>query len=424
MATDCDSLACKVTFSISDQETYCFSAKGESQFFLLMKKEESKEMCFSDERVPEPFNLTVNSYNFNTTLHWDYNRMEMKPYFCVEILVILDMNWKSIKTCQNISHPYCDLTHEIEPDPLNNYKVRVKALVGSKISSAVTVEFSLSSVGIIGPPELKVLKREENIVEIEIIHPKVWSNEIFELEHLNYIVYYGSNRNNTKMATDCDSLACKVTFSISDQETYCFSAKGESKFFLMKKEESKEMCFSDERGTGISNQTKLVIIGVTVGFLVILAISCFIIARWTKARSLMPQSLSSVLRNIAAYAHMPTQPSRYDNVSTSPIEPTVEEITYFKEKVKKGTEVSTDSVSKESTDPGYHSSNEQKSLERDYPSNSSSYFHTDSSVSGNTSRDTSLPQKDENISKHEPEPSKPLPNSFGYDKPHFPKELV
>lgn len=375
------------------------------------------------EEVPEPFNLTVNSYNFNTTLHWDYNRMEMKPYFCVEILELIKMNWKSIETCQNISHHYCDLTHEIDSDPLNHYKVRVKALVGSRISSAVSVEFSLSSVGIIGPPELKVLKREEKIVEIEITHPKVPSVNEIELEHLNYIVYFGNNRNNTKKATDCDSLACKVTFSISDQENYCFSAKGESEFFLlMKMEESKEMCLYDERG--ISNQTKLIIIGVTVGFVVILAIFCFIIARWTKARSLMPQSLSSVLRNIVVYAQMPTHQTRYDNVSTSPIEPTIEEITYVKEKVKKDTEVSTDSVSKESTDPGYHSSNEQKSGDRDYQSNSSSYFHTDSSASGNNSGDSSLPEKDENISKHAPEPPKPLPDSFGYDKPHFPKELV
>ncbi|XP_040206445.1 interferon gamma receptor 1 isoform X2 [Rana temporaria] len=361
------------------------------------------------EEVPEPFNLTVNSYNFNTTFHWDYNRMEIKPYFSV------DMNWKGIETCQNISHRYCDLTHEIDSDPLNNYKVRVKALVGSKISSAAKVEFSVSNVGIIGPPELKVLKREE-IVEIEITHPKVPS--IHEIE-LYYKVYYG---NESKMATDCDSLACTVTFSISDLETYCFSAEGVSDFFIgMTMERSKEMCFSDEKG--ISHQAKLIIIGVAVVFLVILAISCFIIARWTKARSLLPQSLDSVVRNIAA--QMPThQTPRYDNVSTSPIEPTVKEINYVKEKVKKDTDVSTDSVSKESTDPGYHSSNEIKSSERDYQSNSSSYFHTDSSASGNNSRDTSLLEKDEDISKHAPEPPKPLTNSFGYDKPHFPKELV
>ncbi|CAI9541537.1 unnamed protein product [Staurois parvus] len=363
----------------------------------------------------------VYSYNLNTTLHWNYSRMELKPYFCVERLEELEWKWKVIETCQNISHRYCGL-HEINLDPVVYYKFRVKALVGSNISSAATMEFSLSSVGTIGPPELKV-HTEEKIIVIDIFHPEVPSVYEIELGELNYIVYYG---NDTKKATDCDMSACKVTFSISDQKTYCFSAQGTSDYFLgMIMEKSKEICIQEEKE--ISIQTTAIIIGVTVGLLAILAIFLFIIVRWTKARSLMPQSLSSVVSNIVAYAQM-QKTSRYDNVSTSPIEPTVEEIPYMEEKVKIDTDVSTDSVSKESTDPGYQSSlteNEEKTYERgDEQSNNSSYFHTDSGTSGNDFRDTPLSEKDQKISEHAPEPPRPLTNSFGYDKPHFPKELV
>ncbi|XP_018421851.1 PREDICTED: interferon gamma receptor 1 [Nanorana parkeri] len=142
------------------------------------------------EEVQTPFNLTVNSYNFNTSLRWDYNRMEMTAYFDVDLLDKVEMNWMVIEACQNISHHYCDLSHEIF-DPLNYYKVRVKALVGSKTSEPATIEFSLSSVGILGPPELDVDIKEEIIV-VDIFHPKMPFDDIMENGQLNYMVYCGN----------------------------------------------------------------------------------------------------------------------------------------------------------------------------------------------------------------------------------------
>ncbi|KAM5163102.1 interferon gamma receptor 1 [Mantella aurantiaca] len=373
------------------------------------------------EQVPEPYNLTVHSYNLNTTLHWDYNRTESTPYFGVEIYNKLKTTWMVIETCQNISYRFCDVSYEII-DPLMYYKFRVKALAGSKASDAATIEFTLSSVGIIGPPVLEGYIEEKTIV-IDIFHPKVPSihNKNSMLE-LNYIVYHG---NDTEQIDDCDDTVCTATFSISDEKTYCFSAKGISNDLPgMFMEKSKEFCIYTAE-ENIKFPVGIIIGVAAVGFLVILAISCFVISRYTKARTLMPQSLSSVVRNMV-YAHMPKpQMPRYDNVSTSPIESPVDKITYVEENMNTDTDASTDSASKESADPGYQSSlteNELKTDEReDDQFNSSNYFHTDSSSSGCNSGDTLESKKDEKIPEHAPEPPKPLTNSFGYDKPHFPK---
>lgn len=135
---------------------------------------------------------------------------------------------------------------------------------------------------------------------------------------------------------------------------------------------------------------------------------------------------SSFVRNIVSYAQMPTQQtSNYDIVSTSPIESPVEKRPYMDENEKANTDVSSDSASKESSDPGYHTSevieNEQKTEESEAEhSNSTNYFHTDStSTSGINSGES---EKEETIP--EPTPKPPKPSSFGYDKPHFPKELI
>ncbi|XP_072265052.1 interferon gamma receptor 1 [Pyxicephalus adspersus] len=384
------------------------------------------------EEVPEPFNLAVNSYNLNTTLRWDYKKMQTTPYFCVEILNKVEMKWMVIETCENISHHFCDLSYEIT-DPLKYYKVGVKALVGSKTSNVTNIEFSLSSEGrgIIGPPYLEI-NIEEKIIYVDIYHPKVpmidEKKTISDYGELTYIVYYG---NDTKKATDCDTVICTVEFPVLDKiNTYCFSAQGISNDLPgITMEKSKETCISFSEG--LPKQTIGIIIGVVIGFLAIVAISCFIITRWTKARAFMPQSLSSLVRNIASYVYMPAQQiPHYDNVSVSPND-SPNDIKDFVEKVKIDTDFSKNSVTKENSDLGYRSSlseNEQKTDERgDDLSNSSNYFHADSSTSGINSEDLSKSVKDEKVTEHTPEPPKdvkPITNSFGYDKPHFPKEII
>lgn len=377
------------------------------------------------EEVQKPFNLSVNSYNLNTTLHWDYNKMEMPTYFFVEILNKVELNWMIIEGCQNISHHYCDLSHEII-DHLNYYKVRVQALVGSKISSPETMEFSLSDLGIFGPPELDVYIKEKGII-IEIFHPELPQfdeiKSIMETNPLNYIVFCG---NDTEKATNCDDEACTAKYPISGDGTYCFSAQGIADYFIgFTMEKSKETCIQVVQDN--YTQTVGIIIGVIVGVLAIFAISCFIIARFVKSRALMPPSLSSFVRSIGT--HFRTPMPKYDNVTTSPIVTPVDDKPFVEEKILIDTDVSTALVSKGSVDAGYQTENEQKTDEKgDDQSNSSSYFHTDgSSSSGMNSNDSPESVKDEKISAHEPETHKevkPLPSSFGYDKPHFPKELA
>ncbi|KAG8444428.1 hypothetical protein GDO86_009565, partial [Hymenochirus boettgeri] len=91
--------------------------------------------------VPSPSNLIVKSYNFNTTLCWDFKDTSADPRFQVEFKVF--GNWSVVETCQNISQHYCDLSEEIY-DPNKFYKIKIKAFVGPEESeSTMEDDFSI-----------------------------------------------------------------------------------------------------------------------------------------------------------------------------------------------------------------------------------------------------------------------------------------
>uniref|UniRef100_A0ACB8GBL7 Uncharacterized protein n=1 Tax=Sphaerodactylus townsendi TaxID=933632 RepID=A0ACB8GBL7_9SAUR len=83
--------------------------------------------------VLRPTNVEIKTYNFKTTLHWDYPDISPEPVFTVQIQCYNRGNYMDVRSCVNISQHYCDITHEInyECDPS---WAKVKAFAGSRQS--------------------------------------------------------------------------------------------------------------------------------------------------------------------------------------------------------------------------------------------------------------------------------------------------
>ncbi|XP_063773483.1 interferon gamma receptor 1 isoform X2 [Pseudophryne corroboree] len=193
-------------------------------------------------RVDKPFNLTMKSYNFNTTLYWDYIQTSVTPYFRVEINDYKISKWVVVKSCRNISRNYCDLSANII-EPYIYYNVRVKAFVGSNSSEYTKMEFCLITDGIIGPPTLNASVGEKMIV-VDILHPYVpfideKKTVADYFEDLKYIIHYG---NDTELTDDCDELGCTAKILTTNLNIYCISAQGVLDNDPMTMEQSKEIC--------------------------------------------------------------------------------------------------------------------------------------------------------------------------------------
>ncbi|XP_068087759.1 interferon gamma receptor 1 isoform X2 [Hyperolius riggenbachi] len=370
-----------------------------------------------------PFNLTVDSRNFNTVLYWNYRSTTPTPYFQVETKDKINQAWTVIENCKNILHNYCALSFVTEP--FTYYKVRVKALVGDKESNYTSEEFTLTDIGILGPPALTTSIAEKVIV-IEIWHPRIDAKKIEQYGEINYNVYF---RNTTQRTDDCDDQACSIDIPILDNEEHCFSAEGIIQKLPLKWEISGKTCIAlkEEQPPVISDNTAEIAIYTIIPIALVILIVVIGFFLFTKARARMPQSLRSAMPH---FHIQPPHSTGYDTVSTYPAESPVEEISCLKEDVKdtdvkKDTDVSHESVSNGSTDPGYHSykaeENGQKEEEKDGESSNSDDLNANSSNSDSTNcQDNPESDKDENVAKEEPEPSRDLRpiNSFGYDKPH------
>lgn len=81
--------------------------------------------------VPIPTNVTIESYNMNTIVYWEYQIMPQVPVFTVEVKNYGVKNAEWIDACISISHHYCNISDHVG-DPSNSLWVRVKARVGQK----------------------------------------------------------------------------------------------------------------------------------------------------------------------------------------------------------------------------------------------------------------------------------------------------
>ncbi|PNJ78744.1 IFNGR1 isoform 3, partial [Pongo abelii] len=195
---------------------------------LVMQGVSRAEMGTADlgpSSVPIPTNVTIESYNMNPIVYWEYQIMPQVPVFTVEV---------------------------------KNYGV--KARVGQKESAyAKSQEFAVCRDGKIGPPKVDIRKEEKQIM-IDVFHPSVFVNgdeqEVdYDPETTCYIklynVYVRMNGSEiqykilTQKEDDCDEIQCQLAIPVSSLNSqYCVSAEGVLHVWGVTTEKSKEVCIT------------------------------------------------------------------------------------------------------------------------------------------------------------------------------------
>ncbi|XP_040285138.1 interferon gamma receptor 1 isoform X1 [Bufo bufo] len=374
-------------------------------------------------QVQIPFNLMKKSYNFNSTLYWEYNVSSVTPYFQVEYRYYKNKKWTVVETCVNISRHYCDLSEKIT-DPYIHYGVRVNAFVGSEVSGYAKAEFYLINDGIIGPPTINA-SEDGKYIYIDVDYPnaphvdKEKRNVADYLDDLTYELHSGNEIEGTD---ECDVDGCSFKVLITNQTNYCFRVQGRSDSVPMTIEKSKETCVNFTVQNGISpKKLYTIIVPISIVVFIILVVSCFLIKRKIQAKTMLPLSLNSVTKAMTTRDYLPSDRlTKYDQVSISPVDSPEEKMT--PEETNKDLNMSDDSDTRESIDNGYHSSvgeTERKSDEdqsgKEEASSSKNYYRTENSDS------LLVCVKEEDVPEQEPlRDLKPVTNSYGYDKPHCP----
>nr|XP_017536791.1 interferon gamma receptor 1 isoform X2 [Manis javanica] len=228
-------------------------------FLVFILQAGSKaEMSTADPElssVPKPTSVTIEAYNLNAVLLWEYPLMPLVPVFTVQVKTYRDAVW--IDACNQTIHHYCNISYIIN-DPSSPLWARVKARLGQKESAyAMSKEFILCQQGRIGPPKLGIRKKQDQII-IDIFHPLAVINgkepeAIYDEENnchmFMYNVYVRINGSDTTDRTyiqkedDCNETQCHLSIPVSPLNSkYCISAEGVSDIWAVTTEKSKEIC--------------------------------------------------------------------------------------------------------------------------------------------------------------------------------------
>ncbi|XP_077207761.1 interferon gamma receptor 1 [Paroedura picta] len=258
----------------------------------------------SPTEVPGPANVTIKTYNFNTSLHWDYQNMLPEPLFTVQILCY-GKPATEVSSCVNISQHYCDLTHKINKQcqPLWG---KVKALIGSHESEYMATEpFNAFRHAHIGPPKF-ILSVENNEIKVNIEHPltpyrgKYPLTVMANLTDFSYKVFIWKQADPQKEEVfepeECKVNLCVAKIQVSLGFTYCVSVQGISEGYSLIGEESEASCITTPSRHSLD--VIAAIGGITLFVAVVIIIAAILFCRWAKRRNFqLPKSLVSVVRS-------------------------------------------------------------------------------------------------------------------------------
>ncbi|XP_029452350.1 interferon gamma receptor 1 isoform X2 [Rhinatrema bivittatum] len=406
----------------------------------------------SADTVPVPTELVIKSYNFNTTLYWNYSNTTSVPYFSVEVYDFRRSTQKDIETCQNISHYFCDLSEEVY-DPSNFYTVMVKAAVESKESShAVIEDYSLRLQGKIGPPELKITEDDPDII-VEILHPVTpykredhpdaaeTVRDIYE--DFTYSVFERKSGNEYK-PTRCDIWKCIVKIPHLSTEGLYLSAQGKSESWAIDGERSEETRFNVTSKASIKDlRYRVYVILAFVVFVVLLIIvASILIVKLLKEKNIqLPKSLVSVVRNFSPHVtNESEQTSTCKLISTAPVTPVSENesLMHSEESAEVQAIPNAGECIKKDKSLEISGKNEEERIEGSCGEMTPDITPTDHVKAKGTYSDT-IETELQSITS-DPEPSKVCPEgstevkplavitncnpSFGYNKPHVPLDLL
>nr|XP_033795335.1 interferon gamma receptor 1 [Geotrypetes seraphini] len=394
--------------------------------------------------VPEPTQLVIESYNFNTILYWNYSHTTPTPHFSVEVENYINGEQMHIESCKNITHYYCDISEEVF-DPDNFYYIKVKAVVESKESRyAVRNDFSLRVNGKIGPPELKVTRDDPEII-VEVWHPITpyqredptsglkTVRDIYD--DFTYTVLERKSGNQYK-PEECDEQKCIIKIPHRSNDDLYLSAEGKSDNWAILGEKSEEKIFNvtfKEPENELRYRIYIIIAFCTVTISLVILATIVFVKLLKKKNIQLPKSLVSVVRSFGP-RHITNESEHACIVSTEPASPVgqKESIIQYEEQVE-AQELSNKEESLEEANTSCLLETSEDTKEGETEGSCTEMTHSGGiktySVT-NGSQDIVL---DSEVTEVCPESStnlKPLPDvtsrntSFGYNKPHVPLELV
>lgn len=390
--------------------------------------------------MPPPTNLVMKSYNFNTTLSWDYQDTSLTPpRFTVEIRYYISGKTSVVEACRNISEHFCDLSKNVM-NPKDNYWGRVKAIVGAEESPyAESAAFSLTFHGKIGPPTLHVSMDGEQVV-IEVYHPPTPFNNLTLLdiyEDFNYILYFGSKEIEFE-EEECDSEACATEILLPQKvSTMCISAQGISNHWMVPVERSEEKCLDVINSEANKDQTyrlaMIVVFSIVAVILIILAV-LFVFKVLQERNISLPKSLAFFGQKTGTSTGGSESPSNSEQVFPVSVVERAPLIANYPKLPPEHQLLTEKDVSQnviETSNPSVLHENEEQSegyAAPDLSSGSSEkdkYFQSDNSTAevesctGNPRPNLTYfdVKKSENPSRNV------VSQSFGYDKPHVPLSL-
>ncbi|KAJ1156048.1 hypothetical protein NDU88_008773 [Pleurodeles waltl] len=388
--------------------------------------------------VPPPTNLVMKSYNFNTTLYWDYIDPSLAPRFTVEIRFYLNGERSVVKTCRNISEHFCDLSQNVK-DPRDHYWGRVKAIVGAEESPYAESEaLYLLENGKIGPPTLYLSMHLQKVL-IDVYHPSTPFKNLTLLdiyEDFTYILYFGSKE--IKFEEDeCDIEACGTEILLPQKvSTVCISAQGISDFWMVLGERSEEKCLDIINSEANKDQTYrlAVILGFSFLAVVLIILAVLFVFKVLQQKQIrLPKSLVLLGQKTAISTEGNESPSNSENVYPVSLVERAPLITNYPKPPHEPALLTEKDISQnsiENSNPKVPHENEEQSegyAAADLSSGSSEkdkYFQSDNNTEEVEScTATSRPNLTYFEVKTENPPINNVSQSFGYDKPHVPLSL-
>nr|XP_056708487.1 interferon gamma receptor 1 [Euleptes europaea] len=379
--------------------------------------------------VPQPTNVKIKTYNFKTSLHWNYQDMSPEPLFTVQICCYGSCTYTEVSSCVNISQHYCDLTHKIH-NQCNQLWARVKVLAGSHESKyAESAMFQSFRHAKIGPPKFNLSIEDDELV-VAIKHPLTPYRGEYPLsvrENLtdfSYKVFFWKQASQQKdeplEAEDCDMYMCFAYLHVPLGFTYCVSVQGISEDYSVIGEKSNASCIL------LPSKHPLDVAGAVIGGVVVLVavlmVAILLACRWAERRNIpLPKSLISVVRSIKPVNSFETKTEgKYAAISSLTYKPVCEDGKPM-EPIEHLTEVQTSDL-EVSGKIGTESQTVQEASAGERCESKQSHEASDTykSVSGQEEMCNSLPNEDvPRADVQQPTDLGACRKVSGYDKPHW-----
>lgn len=279
--------------------------------------DDESDLELEDASLPPPTNISVDSFNFRTTVQWEWDSSKISgtPNFTVFIKSIEFALWEEIPSCINISKYHCDVSEFVD-DVEDTYFFGIKTEIDSKMSKlAEYSEFYLPKEGKIGPSVLNATINGSNVTFV-IYHPLsplFVENQQLSVNDLigdyNYILFFVENGSWPEefRVKNCDNQSCSISKIVSKiGANYCVSAQGWSDLYGIKGMKSEELCFyvppfEDKPKSDPSVQIAILFIAAIVATIVCLGTVIGIYKLLQEKHVQLPKSLANVMRTLSPY---------------------------------------------------------------------------------------------------------------------------